>query len=100
MKSKIKYWDILCEKHLETLFRTKINAKYISEKRLIEFIRTLLSKYALSDEEILEQYLRIPFKMKKDYINIQRTNSRLGEPLSINFMTQIADISVTVQLID
>ena len=100
MESKIKYWDILCEKHMETLYQTKINARHISEKNLIEFIRTLISKYALSDVEILEQYLTIPFKKKKNYINILRTNSHLNEPLSINFIAQVADISVTAQLID
>ena len=100
MESKIKYWDILCEKHMEILYQTKINTRHISEKNLIEFIRTLISKYALSDGEILEQYLTIPFKKKKNYINIQRTNSHLNEPLSINFFGQAADISVTAQLID
>ena len=100
MKSKIKYWDILCEKHMEIIYQTKIDTRHISEKNLIQLIRTLISKYALSDEEILEQHLTIPFKKKKDYINILRSNSKINEPLSINFITQVADISVTAQLID
>ena len=100
MKSKIKYWEVLCEKHMQTIYKTKINTKHISEKNLIEFIRTLISKYALTDEEILEQYFTIPFKKKKNYINVLRTQSALNEPLSINFLAQVADISVTVRLID
>ena len=66
----------------------------------MEFIRILMSKYALSDTEILEQHLRIPFKKPKDYINIQRTNNKLGEAISINFSTQIADIYVSAWLTD
>lgn len=100
MESKIKYWNILCERHMEKLYQSKINTKHITEKNLIAFIRTLISKYALSDEEILEQYSTIPFKKKKNYINVLRTQSHLNEPLSINFFVQVADISVTVQLID
>lgn len=100
MEFKIRYWNIICEKHMEILYQKKVNTKYITEKNLIAFIRTLISKYALSDEEILEQYLTIPFKKKKNYINILRTQSHLNEPLLINFIAQVADISVTVQLID
>jgi hypothetical protein len=98
IKSDMKYWDILCERRLEILFRKKISATHISEKNLVEFIRTLLSKYGLSDDEILEQYLSIPFKKKKDYINVHRGNNIIGEQLSIIFSAQIADISVTAQL--
>lgn len=101
MASKFKYWDILCEKHMEVLFRKKIKTEHITEKNLIEFMRTLISKYALSDEEILEQYITIPFKKKKNYINIQKSSSHVNEPLSIiTFYEQVAGISVTASLTD
>jgi hypothetical protein len=101
MESKLKYWDILCEKHTEVLFRKKINTKHITEKNLIEFMRILISKYALSDEEILEHYITIPFKKKKNNINIQRSISYLNKPLSIiTFYEQVAGISVTASLTD
>jgi hypothetical protein len=101
MESELKYWDILCEKHKEVIFRKKINTQHITEKNLIEFMRTLISKYALSDEEILEQYITIPFKKKKNNINIQRSSSYLNKPLSIvTFYEQVAGISVTASLTD
>lgn len=98
MHTKIKYWKIECTKHLKTLFQAKINANHISEKKLVEFIRTLISKHALSNEEILEQHLKIPFTKRKDYIQIVRTNSNTNGNLQINFITQIADISIIAYL--
>jgi len=100
MSTKAKYWTIKCTKHLSTLYQTKVDTKYLSEDKLMEFIRILMSKYALSDDEILEQYLRRPFKKSVDFIQVVRTNSNLSEPLSINFTTQIADISVSAWLAD
>lgn len=98
MKTKEKYWHIVCEKHTKVIFEKKINSKYISEKDLEHFIRVLLSKYALTDEEIFEQYISKPFEKKKNYIDIFRTNS--NNFLEINFLAQIADISVHVNLTD
>jgi hypothetical protein len=98
MNPENKYWKIECSRHLAIIFQTRVNTKHLSEKKLIEFIRILMSKYALSDDEILEQQLRIPFKKPKNYINIKRTNNKLGEPLNIDFSTQIADIYVSVSL--
>jgi len=100
MNSTTKYWKIECAKHLSILFQTKVNAEHLPEKNLIEFIRTLMSKYALSDNEILEQCIRQPFKTSKDYIIITRSNSKLNEDLSISFMSQIADISISAWLSD
>ena len=100
MKSKQKYWKIECTRHLSTIYETKVNTKHLSESKLKEFIRVLISKYALSDDEILEHYLRIPFQSKNDYINIVRTQSKLGEPLTIEFKTQSADICVYAALSD
>lgn len=100
MPPKDKYWKILCERQTTTLYETKVNIKILSEKNIFEFIRVLISKYALSDNEILEQHLRIPFKKSKDHIMIQRSNNRLGEPLSINFNSTNSGISVSVWFTD
>ena len=99
MKSKKKYWDILLEKHNKTIYQTKIDTNQISEKNLIEFMKILLSKYVLSDDEILEHHIRIPFKKNKEYINVYRRNNALNEPLDINFYAQVADYSVSVNLV-
>ncbi|WP_062128019.1 hypothetical protein [Geofilum rubicundum] len=100
METKIKYWNVLCEKQNSLLFQEKIKADHISETNLVAFIKSLISKYALSDKEILEQHLNIPFKTKKDYIEVTRTNSKIGEPLLISFSAHVADISVSVILKD
>lgn len=100
MNLKNKYWKIECTKHLSTIYEAKVSTKNLSEEKLKNFIITLMSKYALSDNEILEQHLRVPFKKTKCYINILRTNSGLGEPLMISFMTQVADISICATLTD
>lgn len=98
MKSQPKYWKIICSRHTLIIYHAKISTRHISERMLVEFIRTLISKYALSDGEILEQYARIPKKKRTDYINVIRTNSGLSEPLQINFSAQVADIYVDVSL--
>jgi hypothetical protein len=100
MDLKTKYWKIECTRHLSTIYQTKINTKHLSEKKLIDFIRLLMSKYALSDDEILEHYIQLPFKTSKNYINITRTSSKLNEPLNINYMAQVGDISISAWLSD
>src|SRR5688572_17851352 len=100
MNSQTKYWEIRCTKHLLTIYQTKVSIKHLTEKKLIEFMKVLMSKYVLSDDEILEQYKRIPFKTTKDLIGIIRTNSKLNEPLSISFSAQLADISISAWLTD
>lgn len=100
MASKIKYWEIECTRHLSTLYKTRIDTRHISEKKLIEFIRVLMSKYALTDDEIMEQFKRVPFKSKKEYINITRTNTDLNEKLNICFTAQVADTCVDIWLTD
>jgi hypothetical protein len=57
-----------------------------------------MSKYALSDDEILEQHSKLSKKKRTDYINIIRTNSGLNEPLQINFLAQVADTYIDVSL--
>lgn len=99
MKSLPKYWKIVCSRHMSTLYEAQIDTRHISEVLLQEFIRALMSKYALSDDEILEQYKRVPFKNGTDRISIVRTNSGLNEPLKVYFSAQVADIYVDVSLI-
>ncbi len=98
MNSKTKYWKIECTKQLSTIFQTKVDTRHLTEKKLKEFIIVLISKYALSDDEILEQHLRVPFKKIKDYIQIQSENRKINNSLIINFSAQVADISVVVSL--
>jgi len=98
MKIEDKYWEVVCYRHLKEIYKTSINTKHISEKGLKTFIETLMAKYALSDDEIVEQYLRIPFKKPKKYIHISRTSEFIHEQLHITFMTQIADISILANL--
>jgi hypothetical protein len=45
-----KYWKVLCTQHLEAIFQTTINIRHITEKKLMEFIETLMAKYALLNE--------------------------------------------------
>ena len=92
------FWHIECTRHKKILFQEKVDVKYLSEKNLNEFIHTLLCKYTLTDEEILEQFKRVPFAKKINYIAIHRTSNLLGEPLEINFLAQIADTCVSVWL--
>ena len=100
MKSKKRYWVILLEQHNKVIYKAKRDESLISERKLIEFIKALLSKYALSDDEILEQFVRIPFKRKTDYIVVNKSISNLNELLSINYHAQLADYSITVSLVE
>jgi hypothetical protein len=92
------YWKITCCRHMQTIFSTKVKTTNLTEERLLAFIRVLMSKYALSDNEILEQYIRIPFKPKKEYITIQRFQNVNGDELDISYYTQSSDISIDVSL--
>jgi hypothetical protein len=98
MKPKGFYWKIKCCQHTKTIFSTKIKTNSITEKKLVEFIQTLMAKYALSDNEILEQHVRIPFKPKKEYISIQRYQNIKGEIIDVSYYSQSSDISVEVFL--
>jgi hypothetical protein len=83
---------------MQTIFSTKIKTTSITEQRLLEFIRVLMAKYVLSDDEILEQYIKIPFRPKKEYITIQRFQNVHGDELVISYYTQSSDMSVDVSL--
>jgi hypothetical protein len=83
---------------MQTIFSAKIKTTIITEERLLEFIRVLMAKYVLSDDEILEQYIRIPFKPKKEYVTIQRFQNVNGDELDISYYTQSSDLSVGVSL--
>jgi hypothetical protein len=83
---------------MQTVFSKKIKTTSITEERLLAFIRVLMAKYVLSDDQILEQYIRIPFKPKKEYITIQRFQNVNGGELDISYYTQSSDISVDVSL--
>ncbi len=99
MKSVVlKYWKIECTKHLTTIYQTKVSTKEMSEQKLIAFIRILLAKYALSDNEILKQHTRTYFAPKTESIAITRTQSDLDEPLNISFFVQVADVSICASL--
>lgn len=97
--AKNLYWKIECTKHLETLFQTEISTSEMTEEGLKTFIRTFIAKHALSDNEILEQCIRKPFARRKQYININRTNSNVNGVLKIDFNAQVADICVVAYLI-
>ena len=98
MEIEDKYWEVVCCRHLKTIYKTSINTKHISEKGLKSLIETLMAKYVLSDDEIVEEYLRIPFKKPIKYVQISRTSEFINEQLHITFMTQIADISILAYL--
>src|SRR5690606_22541082 len=99
MKNNESYWEIRLEKHTKIIFEGKINSKHISENNLIKFIKVILSKYTLSDTEILETYTSIPFQKRKEYISVTRSNNNLKDPLKIYFDAQLADYSIIVSLV-
>jgi hypothetical protein len=94
----MKYWQIICSQHIKTVYQTKIKANHISDKKLINLIRALMSKYSLSDEEIVEEHLNASTKRHKKYITVSRVAEKIGESLHIGFYSQSADISITAQL--
>lgn len=94
------YWTIECSQHLKMIFRHKVKTTHLSEKKLVEFMKVLLAKYALSPEEILETFTRIPFKPSKDYIQISRSDESIHKNITISFSGQVADISITAWLSD
>ena len=95
-----QYWKIECSEHLNKLFEAKASTKHLSEKRLKDFMQTLIAKYILTPEEILEEHKSMPFKKRKQYVNITRTNDKQLGKTSISFMADSAGISVIAYLIE
>jgi len=95
-----QYWKIECTERMETIFEAKISVKHISEKRLMEFMRTLIAKYILEPEEILDEYRTIPFRKKKEHVHITRTNEKMEDKMLINFMADSAGISIIAYLLE
>ncbi|HWK57317.1 MAG TPA: hypothetical protein VNQ80_08270 [Parapedobacter sp.] len=95
-----QYWKIECSEHLNMLYQTKVSSKHLSEKRLKDFIQTLIAKYILTAEEILEEHKSIPFKKRKRYIEIMRINNQQSGKKTINFMADGAGISIIAYLVE
>ena len=70
----------------------------MSEKSIQQFMRTMIAKYALSNQEILEQFIAVPFRGKTDLIQIIRSAPNLEQPLQIGFSTQVSDITMDALL--
>ena len=67
MEHKKGYWEVICTEGLHTLYKTKIATTLISETNLSKFLNFILSKYALTNDEVLEELITIPLKKKKKY---------------------------------
>lgn len=98
MIAERKYWKIECSQHTKILFSAKVETSSISEKKLKELIDLLMVKYALSDSEILEKCMSVPFKRTNRYVQIERYQEAIYNELRIVFSSQICDIAVTACL--
>lgn len=95
-----KKWRLECSEQMKTLFSCDIDVSKITEQRLQELIRLLISKYALSNEEILQTCYNQNTKNFRNYIHIERSQSRLNEKLSIGYYCCSSNIDISIILVD
>jgi hypothetical protein len=95
-----RYWKIECSEHKTSKLKVKVPETHLSEKRLKHFIQVMIAKYALTPQEILDEHIAIPFKHRKEYVTINRTNSLHNGKVSIIFFADSGGISVTAHLVD
>lgn len=98
MKNKGNVWDVkVCQK-MDILFTTEVPCTILSEKSIVNLARTLVSKYALTDAEIVSQFISKTSKLSSCISEVNRFQSQLDEPLGIWYSVQVADISVDIAL--
>lgn len=95
-----KYWKIECSEGLSQIFEAKVSTEHLSEKRLKDFIQTLIAKYILTPQEVLEEYKSVPFRKRNKYVHITRTNDKYFGKTTINYMADSVGISIVAYLIE
>jgi hypothetical protein len=101
MAEKIdKYWKIECSKGMKALYSNVIPVNHLKEPALKKLLFYLALKYALTDQEVTEQFLTIPFRKKTQYFDIQRRQSFKNEKIHISFSIEVSSVSVTATLIN
>ena len=99
MKStKRRFWRIECWRGVEKFYEDTVGVKHISDKNIAKYLKVLMYKYALDNNEILEEFMRRPFKKAKAYVNISETNQVINDYLHIVYSAHIADISIDITL--
>jgi hypothetical protein len=84
---------------MEIIFEGKVKATTMSENGVREFMKMMVAKYALTDQEILQENQLMPFEKKHSLISVNRSNSSLNDRLSIEFSFRSADITIETTLI-
>ncbi|MUK43725.1 hypothetical protein GNP61_19460 [Aliivibrio fischeri] len=68
----MKKWRITGYDGINVIFREDIPLYHISEFNIKELLRVLVSKYGLSDREIVNSYLNSRSKNKQDLLELKR----------------------------
>jgi|SRR5690606_6688837 len=100
MSKNRRFWKVECTRGIKTLYSTEIPVSNIGENKLKELLRELLSRYALTDDEVTELYISIPFKKKKKYFDVIRCQNDVGEKPAISYMASASSISITATLVE
>lgn len=94
-----QYWLIEIEEGIRKINSFKVSTGQITEKGLLKLIVTLICKYTLNDEEILETFCKKNTKKYKEYFKISRSSSNISK-VQINFEVKCTNVSIYVTLKD
>ena len=96
-----RFWKIECEEGIKKTSSMIVPTNQFSEKKVVELIKLLFTKYTLTDEEILSSLIRTSSSIDNNLIKIER-HSELDfrtDQIRICFSAKSSLISITANLI-
>ncbi len=92
-----QYWLIEIEEGVKKRKSLEVPTGQITENGLFKLITTLICKYTLGDEEILEIFCKKNTKKIKEYFKIKRYSSRTDK-VHIIYDVKCTNISISATL--
>lgn len=93
------FWRIEIEKGIKSLSSMIVPTGQISDNNIEKLIEVLISKYMLSDEEIISSLCNKNTKRHQNYFQYNREARPEGERVRINYYAQMSSISIVITLV-
>ena len=98
------FWKIEIQKGIDTIFTQTVSTGKLTDSKIEQLLECLFMKYVLSDDEIVNSFLR---KNSTDYFDYKKVMSLSREnyygndkKLRINYMTSNSGYSFFITLIE
>ena len=103
-KNPSRFWRIEIQKGIETVFSQIVSTGKLTDSKIEQLLECLFMKYVLSDDEIVNSFLR---KNSTDYFDYKKVMSLSrqnyydnNQRLRINYMTSSSGYSFFITLIE